>query len=101
METRLSFNIPSDYQLCENRLRSLHRRMLRQPELLQEYDQIIQLQIRDGIVETVPDDEIENTDSESVYYLPHYGVVRRDCETTKLRIVYDGSAKPLEREFIK
>ena len=85
--------------MCENRLRSLHHRMLRQPELLQEYDQIIQQQIRDRIIETVPDDEIENTDSKSVHYLPHHGVVRRDRETTKLRIVYDGSAKPLEREY--
>ena len=73
--------------------------MLCQPELLQEYNQIIQQQIRDGIVETVPDDEIENTDSESFHYLPHHGVVRRDRGITKLRIIYDGSAKPLESEY--
>ena len=51
-------------------------KMLRQPELLQEYNQIIQQQIQDGIVvEKVPDEEIENTDNESVHYLPHHGVV--------------------------
>ncbi|XP_028413524.1 uncharacterized protein LOC114536361 [Dendronephthya gigantea] len=92
-------SIPSDYQLCENRLRSLHRKMLQQPELLQEYDQIIQQQIQDGIVEKVPDEEIEITNDESVNYLPHHGVIRRDRETTKLRIVYDGSAKPPDREY--
>ena len=92
-------SILSDYQLCENHLKSLYRRMLHQPELLQEYDQIIQQQIRHGIIEAVPDDETENTDSKSVHYLPHHGVVRRDRETTKLRIVYDGSAKPLGREY--
>ena len=73
--------------------------MLHQPELLQEYNQIIQQQIQDGIVEKVPDEEIENADNESVHYLPHHGVVRRDRETTKLRIVYDGSAKPPDREY--
>ena len=80
------------------RLRSLHRKMLHQPELLQEYDEIIQEQIQDGIVERVPDEDIENTDKETVHYLPHHGIVRRDRETTKLRIVYDGSAKPPDRE---
>jgi len=29
----------------------------------------------------------------SVHYLPHHGVVRPDKQTTKLRMVYDGSAK--------
>ena len=28
-----------------------------------------------------------------VYYLPHQAVIRKDTETTKLRIVYDVSAK--------
>ena len=91
-------SIPSDYQLCEKRLRSLHRKMLHQPQLLREYDQIIQQQIQDGIVEIVPDKEI-NTDEESVHYLPHHGVVRQDRETTKLRIVYDGSAKLPDRDY--
>ena len=91
-------SIPSDYQLCEKRLRSLHRKMLHQPELLQEYNQIIQQQIQDGIVERVPDEDIENTDKETVHYSPHHGIVQRDRDTTKLRIVYDGSAKPPDRE---
>lgn len=91
--------IPSDYQLCVKRLRSLQRKMLHQPALLQEYDQILQEQIRNGIVERVPDEEIENSDSESVHYLPHHAVIRRDRKTTKLRIVYDGSAKPPDREY--
>ena len=73
--------------------------MLHQPELLQEYNQIIQQQIQDGIVEKVPDEVIENTDNESVHYLPHHGVVRRDRKTTKLRIVCDGSAKLPDREY--
>ena len=33
-------------------------------------------------------------ENEDVHYLPHNAVIRRDCETTKLRIVYDGSTKP-------
>ena len=36
-------------------------------------------------------------ENEDVHYLPHNAVIRRDCETTKLRIEYDGSTKPPER----
>ena len=33
------------------------------------------------------------------YFLLHHGVSRRDKETTKLRIVFDGSAKPSEDDL--
>ena len=79
---------------CVNRLKSLQRRLLKEPELIQEYHRIIEDQISQGIVEKVPAEQGEVNESETVHYLPHHGVVRRDRETTKLRIVYDGSAKP-------
>ena len=39
----------------------------------------------------------EDNEKENVHYLPHQAVIRRDRETTKLRIVYVGSAKPPKR----
>ena len=45
-------------------------------------------------MERVPTEQSKVNESETVHYLPHHGVIRRDRETTKLRIVYDGSAKP-------
>jgi len=41
------------------------------------------------VIEKVQD---KDGDKEDVYYLPHHGVVQKDKETLKLRIVYDGSA---------
>ena len=79
---------------CVNRLKSLQRKLLKEPELIREYNQIIEEQLSKVIVEKVA---AEDNEKENVHYLPHQPVIRRDRETTKLRIVNDGSAKPPER----
>ena len=43
--------ISSDYELCANCLKSLQRKMLREPEVIHKYNQIIEDQARKGIVE--------------------------------------------------
>jgi len=60
--------------------------------MLQEYDEVIQDQMKQGIVERVANSVGRN----SVHYLPHLPVVRTDRTTTKIRVVYDGSAKSNE-----
>lgn len=80
-------SIISLYQLS---LRRLEGRLRHTPDLLQKYDDTIQEQIREGIVEDVSSDDNEPT---QVHYLPHHAVIRTDKSTTKLRIVYDASAK--------
>ena len=37
--------------------------------------------------------DLDPTNVERVHYLPHHAVVRQDKATTKLRVVYDASAK--------
>ena len=86
--------ISSDYELCVNRLKSLQRKLLKEPELIREYNQIIEEQLSKGIVERVAVEK--DSDEEEVHDLPHHAVIQRDRQTTKLRIVYDGSAKPPE-----
>ncbi len=76
-------------------LKSLVNRLEKDPELLSEYNNIIEYQLRKGIVEKVPVNEL---DTNEAHYLPHHGVVRSGSETTKLRVVFDGSAKENESE---
>ena len=45
----------------------------------------------EGIVEVVKDEE--PSDCAQVHYLPHHGVVHHDKTTSRLRIVYDASAR--------
>ncbi|XP_011408081.1 PREDICTED: uncharacterized protein LOC105315219 [Amphimedon queenslandica] len=83
--------LPDNYRLCYNRLMSLLHRLRRNPDIIREYDAVIKDQIDKGIVEIVSNPEQSETDN--THYLPHHAVLRQDKETTKLRIVYDASAK--------
>ena len=90
----------NSYRLSESRLRSLHFKLKKDPDLLRDYDRIIREQEQTGIVERVPEEETaSNVDKGQVYYSPHHAVIRKDRETTKVRIVYDGSAKSSKKEL--
>lgn len=66
------------------------RRLHQDPSVLREYNRIIQDQLKKGIVQIV---EPRDHGGQKLHYLPHHPVVRRDKETTKVRIVYDASAR--------
>ena len=83
--------LPDNYELSLKRLSNLLKRLNQEPEVLKEYDSVIKEQLRKGIVEVVekPDEgEVGKT-----HYLPHHAVVRREKATTRLRVVYDASAR--------
>eukprot|EP00794_Sanderia_malayensis_P006304 gene6304-biopygen5218 len=82
----------NQYELSKSRLNSLHTRLRKTPDLLKEYDDYFQDQIAKGIIEKVPPAN-RKTGNNEFHYLCHHGVVRRDRETTKLRVVFDGSAR--------
>ena len=90
--------IPDNYNLCYNRLKSMHHKLSKTLDVLREYDGIIQEQLASGIIERVPNPEVETRNNVDTHYLPHHAVIRQNRETTKLRIVYDGSAKSLGQD---
>ena len=58
--------------------------------MLIKYDSVIKEQLELGVVVPVGNDE---SGANRMHYMPHHVVVRQDKATTKLRVVYDASAK--------
>ena len=69
---------------------NVNRKLEKEPELKKEYNNIINEQLVEGVVEEAP----ENPTGDRVYYMPHKPVVCQDATSTKVRMVFDASAKP-------
>ena len=83
-------SLTTNFELCKVRLQSLLKRLKKRPSLLKEYDKIFQEQEKAGIIENIP----KTGESEGiVHYLPHHCVIKKNNETTKLRVVFDASAR--------
>lgn len=74
------------------RLESLIKKLQKEPNLLAQYDEVIQDQLAKGIVEKVSSDPVGRE-----FYIPHKPVIRESAESTKLRIVFDASARSNEK----
>ena len=61
----------------------------KKPEVLEQYHNIMQEQIEQGIVE----EATEGLTGEHEFYLPHKPIFKETAETTKIRIVFDASSK--------
>ena len=80
--------LSTNKELTLGRLRSTTRR-LEKMDKIQEYNEVMQEHIQNGIIEEIP----KCPSGEVVHYVPHHAVIREDAESTKLIIVYDCSAK--------
>ena len=79
--------LPNNKAGSLRRLVNLRSRLQRMG-LTEEYGQIIEQQKSEGIVE-----EATESPQEKEFYIPHKPVVRIGAESTKLRVVYDASAR--------
>ena len=84
-------HLPENFELSLGRLKSLIKRLEKNPDLLEKYNNVIQEQIAKGIIERVESSEEDNENRK--HYIPHHAVITPEKTTTKIRIVYDASAK--------
>lgn len=82
-------DLPVNRELAMGRLKSALSKMRNKPQLLKVYDTIIQDQLEKGVIEKVDKTSVDGPK----HYLPHHAVINPLNPTTKLRIVYDASAK--------
>ncbi|XP_021953698.1 uncharacterized protein LOC110850572 [Folsomia candida] len=76
--------------MAMQRLRQIERRLARQPTHKEEYVAFMKEYLDLGHMEVVPQEEIN---TELCTYIPHHFVVKESSTTTKLRVVFDASAK--------
>ncbi|XP_055936622.1 uncharacterized protein LOC129966232 [Argiope bruennichi] len=86
--------LESNKELATKRLMSTTKTLIRSGHL-SEYDDVFNEWIREGIIEIV------NKDKNKGHYLPHHPVIKTGDTTTKIRPVFDASAKDSKGNYIK
>ena len=72
------------------RLANVNKKLSKDRSLKVEYEKIVKDQLANGIVEKAP----EKPAGKRTYYMPHKPVIRENATTTKIKMVFDASAKP-------
>ena len=80
-------HVPDSYDVALRRLESTERRLNKQPPLKERYCKAIEDYVTDGYVE-----KLSKKPSDVGWYLPRHPVISKE-KNTKLRIVFDSSAK--------
>ncbi|VDK40503.1 unnamed protein product, partial [Cylicostephanus goldi] len=81
--------LPTNEAIARKRLTSVLSSLKLKPNILQEYEKILQDQLEKGIIEEIPN---QLPAQGLLHYIPHQPVVTPKKETTKVRIVFDASS---------
>ncbi|XP_063931848.1 uncharacterized protein LOC135143838 [Zophobas morio] len=80
---------PTSRELAVQRFLWLEKRPQRNPELYQQYSAFMQEYLALNHMEPA---DVPSGDSSAFFYIPHHSVLKPDSLTTKLRVVFNGSA---------
>ncbi|GJQ79779.1 hypothetical protein Trydic_g19269, partial [Trypoxylus dichotomus] len=83
-------SLGASYDQALKRFYSLEKRLNKNPTLKQEYGEFIKEYLELGHMRKA---KPYNYSTEPHFYLPHHAVVKENSITTRLRVVFDGSAK--------
>ena len=75
------------------RLKNLLSKM--KGDVRERYDAIVKEQLELGIIEEAP----SNSEGRLLFYMPHRPVIREGAVSTKIKMVFDASAKPSPEEY--
>lgn len=91
-------NLGDSRPMAVKRLLHMEKRFTKDPAFKEDYRKFLQQYEIQGHMAVVPDTDkmqFETDKNMNKYYLPHHGVMRQTSTSTKLRVVFDGSAKPM------
>ena len=84
-------DLPNNFATSKHRLNSLRHSLLKKdPSLIEAYSTYIEDQLNLGFIERVHD---PSRHEGTLHYIPHFPVFKSDSATTKMRVVYDASAR--------
>ena len=83
----------SNYNEAKMRLYSTEKSLNRNPEKLKAYNEAIIDYVKNGFAHELTELELKNLCDEPKYFVPHHPVFKETSTSTKIRIVFDASAK--------
>jgi len=84
-------SLPYNYEMALQRLNNTEKGLRRRPEVQEAYQRTVLQYLDKGYVHKV--DHTDSHEDDSMWFLPHFPVVRPEKATTKVRIVFDASAQ--------
>lgn len=91
LPTKANVELGESREQAQRRLEALERRFKRHPDLAKAYCTFMDEYEQSGHMTLISDTEA--LQGKEVYFIPHQSVIRPDSLTTKLRVVFDASAK--------
>lgn len=115
-EVRLPFkdqnspNLGDSKPLALRRLLQMEKKFLNNPEFKKRYCEFLRQYESQGHMELISEESLPEKEEKNEkndkdikpkkYYLPHHAVLRESSVSTKLRVVFDGSAQPAQGNSI-
>ena len=90
-------DLPDNFTMAMHCLQNTEKQLQKSPELAKAYSDVLEsYQDRQYIRKVLPEEK-----PDQVWYLLHFPIPRPDKSTTKVRVVFDASAKCEEVSLIK